>query len=51
MTASEVRWWTIFFGIVAVGVTAAVLAEDSSSIDRRLGGAGAIAAIALLYGL
>jgi len=47
MTA-ENRGWEMFFGIVAVGVAAAVLAE-SASPSRRLVGVGAIAAIVILY--
>ncbi len=45
------RGWNVFFGIVAVGVTAAALAENTDSPARRLVGAGSIAVIAILYGL
>jgi signal transduction histidine kinase len=48
---AEDRWWNVFFGIVAVGVTAAVLAETSTSFARRLVGAGSIVVITILYGL
>jgi signal transduction histidine kinase len=50
MTASaEDRWWNLFLGIVAAGVTCAVWVETDVSPARRLTGVGAIVLITLLY--
>ena len=45
------RTWAVFYAVVALAVTAAVLAADQASGTRRAVAVGSIALIALLYAL